>query len=445
MPIPDVLSRLRLPVIGSPLFIISNPDMVVAQCRAGIVGSFPALNARPGPVLEEWLKRLTGELGPEDAPFAVNQIVHRSNDRLMHDVELCVKYRAPIVITSLGARAEVCEAVHSYGGIVLHDVINDTFARKAVAKGADGLIAVAAGAGGHAGVMSPFALVAELRTWFDGPVALSGAIRDAGRVERAADDVIANTREILDASAADQDDAMLLQVVSDAGDVCRDLFAVGQTHTRNLTKRRVRLLRSNGLDLRADAATKRVAANVESAQRKIRVPRLRPGLGDTQRGCLDLLLEFLATLTDELTYSRQPISYLVSARLVIGAVVATVLMHFSVHFGPRLLGRAHDTRARVFSCVFVMLSGEHGNAATPSGGPEPRNYSKGSSKRQIFLMFADKDRLDGGSGHLMKALRWRNGLPPALRPEDYAPRRERIRVASRVSAPGVRARDGRRR
>ncbi len=176
MPLPPLFDRLRLPVIGSPLFIISNPDLVIAQCRTGIVGSFPALNARPGPVLEEWLKRLTGELDGADAPFAVNQIVHRSNDRLMHDVELCVKYRAPIVITSLGAREDVNEAVHSYGGIVLHDVINDRFARKAIAKGADGLIAVAAGAGGHAGTTSPFALVGEIRSWFDGPLALSGAI-----------------------------------------------------------------------------------------------------------------------------------------------------------------------------------------------------------------------------------------------------------------------------
>ncbi len=182
MPVPALFDRLRLPVIGSPLFLISNPDMVIAQCRAGIVGAFPALNARPGPVLEEWLKRMTGELSEADAPYAVNQIVHRSNDRLMHDVELCVKYRAPIVITSLGAREEVCAAVHSYGGIVLHDVISDAFAKKAVAKGADGLITVAAGAGGHAGLVSPFALVAEIRTWFDGPIALSGAIVTGGAV-----------------------------------------------------------------------------------------------------------------------------------------------------------------------------------------------------------------------------------------------------------------------
>ena len=182
MSLPAVFNRLRLPVIASPLFIISNPELVIAQCRAGVVGAFPALNARPAPVLEEWLKRLTGELGEADAPFAVNQIVHRSNDRLMHDVEMCVKYKVPIVITSLGARVEVNEAVHSYGGIVLHDVINDTFARKAIEKGADGLIAVAAGAGGHAGTISPFALIQEIRTWFDGPLALSGAIATGGAV-----------------------------------------------------------------------------------------------------------------------------------------------------------------------------------------------------------------------------------------------------------------------
>ncbi len=182
MPVPAIFNRLRLPVIGSPLFIVSNPELVIAQCRAGVVGSFPALNARPAPVLEEWLRRLTGELGEADAPFAVNQIVHRSNDRLMHDVEMCVKYKVPIVITSLGARAEVNEAIHSYGGIVLHDIINDTFARKAIAKGADGLIAVAAGAGGHAGTTSPFALISEIRTWFDGPLALSGAIATGGAV-----------------------------------------------------------------------------------------------------------------------------------------------------------------------------------------------------------------------------------------------------------------------
>ena len=171
MPLPTQLQNLRIPVIGSPLFIISNPDLVIAQCKAGIVGSFPALNARPGPVLEEWLKRITEELAAYDAenpdnpsaPFAVNQIVHKSNDRLMHDVEMCVKYKVPIVITSLGARVEVNEAIHSYGGIVMHDIINGFFAKKAIEKGADGLIAVAAGAGGHAGTLSPFALVQEIR------------------------------------------------------------------------------------------------------------------------------------------------------------------------------------------------------------------------------------------------------------------------------------------
>lgn len=177
-------NRLSLPVVCSPLFIISNPDLVIAQCKAGVVGSFPALNARPAPKLEEWLDRITTELAEHDAknpdrpaaPFAVNQIVHKSNDRLDHDLEMCVRYKVPIVITSLGARAEVNEAVHSYGGIVLHDVINNTFARKAIEKGADALVAVAAGAGGHAGTLSPFALLHEIREWFDGPLLLSGAI-----------------------------------------------------------------------------------------------------------------------------------------------------------------------------------------------------------------------------------------------------------------------------
>ncbi len=168
--------RLHLPVIGAPLFIISNPDLVIAQCKAGIVGAFPALNSRPAEELDRWLARITAELGEADAPFAVNQIVHRTNERLQHDVELCVKYKAPIVITSLGARTEVNDAIHSYGGIVLHDIINVEFAKKAIDKGADGLIAVAAGAGGHAGTTSPFALIAEIRAWFDGPLALSGAI-----------------------------------------------------------------------------------------------------------------------------------------------------------------------------------------------------------------------------------------------------------------------------
>lgn len=168
--------RMQVPVIGSPLFIISNPDLVIAQCKAGVIGSFPSLNARPLARFEEWLQRLQTELGPDDAPFAVNLIVHRSNDRLLADLELCVKYQVPVVITSLGAREDVNQAIHSYGGIVLHDVINNRFARKAVEKGADGLVAVAAGAGGHAGTLSPFALVQEIRQWFDGPLALSGSI-----------------------------------------------------------------------------------------------------------------------------------------------------------------------------------------------------------------------------------------------------------------------------
>ena len=184
MSVPAVLSKLRLPVIGAPLFIISNPDLVIAQCTAGIVGSFPALNARPASQLDEWLARITEALAAWDrehpeqpaAPFAVNQIVHRSNDRLEQDLALCAKYRVPIVITSLGARTDINEAVHSWGGIVMHDVINDGFAHKAIDKGADGLIAVAAGAGGHAGVKSPFALIQEIRAWFSGPLALSGAI-----------------------------------------------------------------------------------------------------------------------------------------------------------------------------------------------------------------------------------------------------------------------------
>jgi nitronate monooxygenase len=174
--------RLALPAIASPMFIISQPDLVMAQCRAGVIGAFPSLNARPSGVFEQWLQRLTTELTDRDAPFAVNLIVHRSNPRLQEDLELCCKYRVPIIITSLGAQAEVNAAIHSYGGIVLHDVINDRFARKAVEKGADGLIAVAAGAGGHAGTLSPFALVQEIRSWFDGPLALSGSIANGAAI-----------------------------------------------------------------------------------------------------------------------------------------------------------------------------------------------------------------------------------------------------------------------
>ncbi|OYX73787.1 MAG: nitronate monooxygenase [Caulobacter sp. 35-67-4] len=185
MALPPILrDRLRLPVIASPLFIISNPDLVIAQCKAGIVGSFPSLNARPISQLDEWLHRITEELAAHDrahpeapsAPFAVNQIVHRTNNRLEEDIELCVKYKAPLVITSLGAREDLNAAIHSYGGITMHDVINDKHAHKAIEKGADGLIPVAAGAGGHAGTLSPFALIQEIRQWFDGPVALSGSI-----------------------------------------------------------------------------------------------------------------------------------------------------------------------------------------------------------------------------------------------------------------------------
>jgi len=184
MSLPPLFDRLRLPVIGAPLFIVSNPDLVIAQCKAGIVGSFPALNARPQSLLDEWLHRITEELAEWDrdhpdrpsAPFAVNQIVHRSNDRLEADMATCAKWRVPIVITSLGAIVEVNQSVHSWGGITLHDIIHDRFARKAVEKGADGLIAVSAGAGGHAGTLSPFALVQEIRQWFDGPLILSGAI-----------------------------------------------------------------------------------------------------------------------------------------------------------------------------------------------------------------------------------------------------------------------------
>ncbi|KAB2334909.1 nitronate monooxygenase [Cytobacillus depressus] len=182
--IPSILQNLRIPVIGAPMFIISNPKLVIEQCKAGIVGSMPALNARPASLLDEWLAEITEELAAYNAknpdrpaaPFAINQIVHKSNERLEHDMEMCVKYKVPIIISSLGAREEIFDTAHSYGGIVLHDIINNTFAHKAIDKGADGLIAVAAGAGGHAGVKSPFALIQEIRQWFDGPLALSGSI-----------------------------------------------------------------------------------------------------------------------------------------------------------------------------------------------------------------------------------------------------------------------------
>ncbi|WP_077213536.1 NAD(P)H-dependent flavin oxidoreductase [Bacillus dakarensis] len=182
--IPSALQGLRIPVIGSPLFIISNPKLVIEQCKAGIVGSMPALNARPVSLLDEWLAEITEELAAYNAknpdrpaaPFAINQIVHKTNERLEHDMAMCEKYKVPIIISSLGAREEVFQSAHSYGGVVLHDVINNNFAHKAIDKGADGLIAVAAGAGGHAGAKSPFALIQEIREWFDGPLALSGSI-----------------------------------------------------------------------------------------------------------------------------------------------------------------------------------------------------------------------------------------------------------------------------
>ena len=188
--LPPVLQRLKFPVIGSPLFIISNPKLVIAQCTSGVVGSMPALNARPASQLDEWLAEITEALAAWDrahpdnpaAPFAINQIVHKSNDRLEHDMALCVKYKVPVIITSLGAREEINQAAHSYGGVVLHDIINNKFAHKAIEKGADGLIAVAAGAGGHAGTKSPFALIQEIRQWFDGPLALSGSIASGGAI-----------------------------------------------------------------------------------------------------------------------------------------------------------------------------------------------------------------------------------------------------------------------
>jgi len=190
MPLPPALQRVPLPIIGAPLFIVSHPKLVIAQCTAGVVGSMPALNARPVEQLDEWLAEITETLAAWDrdhpdqpaAPFAINQIVHKSNDRLEHDLQVCAKYKVPIVITSLGARVDVNQAVHSWGGVVLHDIINNAFAHKAIEKGADGLVAVAAGAGGHAGVKSPFALIQEIREWFDGPVALSGSIASGDAV-----------------------------------------------------------------------------------------------------------------------------------------------------------------------------------------------------------------------------------------------------------------------
>ena len=232
MSLPPILKdRLSIPVIGSPLFIVSVPDLVIAQCKAGIVGSFPALNARPAEKLDEWLTRIREELAAHDrahpdrpsAPFAVNQIVHKSNDRLDHDMEMCVKHKVPIVITSLGAREEVNQAIHSYGGIVLHDIINNRFARKAIEKGADGLIAVAAGAGGHAGTLSPLALIQDIREWWQGPLILSGAIA-TGRAVLAAQAMGADLGYIGSAFVATQEanapDAYKQMIVaSEGGDI----------------------------------------------------------------------------------------------------------------------------------------------------------------------------------------------------------------------------------
>ena len=188
--LPPVLAAQKFPVIASPLFIISNPKLVIEQCKAGVIGSMPALNARPASQLDEWLAEITETLAAHNkahpdnpaAPFAINQIVHKSNDRLEHDMQLCVKYKVPVIITSLGAREDINQAAHSYGAVVMHDIINNKFAHKAIEKGADGLIAVATGAGGHAGVKSPFALIQEIREWFDGPVALSGSIANGGAI-----------------------------------------------------------------------------------------------------------------------------------------------------------------------------------------------------------------------------------------------------------------------
>ena len=190
MPLPAALARAPLPIIGAPLFIISNPKLVIEQCKAGVIGSMPSLNARPAAQLDEWLAEITETLAAWDrghpeqpaAPFAINQIVHKTNDRLDHDMQMCAKYKVPIIISSLGARTDINDAVHGWGGVVLHDIINNAFAHKAIEKGADGLIAVAAGAGGHAGTRSPFALVQEIRQWFDGPLALSGSIANGSAV-----------------------------------------------------------------------------------------------------------------------------------------------------------------------------------------------------------------------------------------------------------------------
>ncbi len=237
MALPPILANLRLPMIGAPLFIVSNPRLVIAQCTSGIVGSFPALNARPAEKLDEWLHEITEALAAHDrahpdspaAPFAVNQIVHRSNDRFERDMAVCAKWKVPIVITSLGARVELNDAVHGWGGITLHDIIDDRFARKAAEKGADGLIAVAAGAGGHAGRWSPFALVHEIRRWFDGPLILSGAIATGGAILAAqamgADLAYVGSPFIATPEANSSDDYKSAIVAGSAADIVNtDLF-----------------------------------------------------------------------------------------------------------------------------------------------------------------------------------------------------------------------------
>jgi nitronate monooxygenase len=237
--LPPVLQRVPFPVIGSPMFIISNPKMVIAQCVAGVVGSMPALNARPASQLDDWLAEITEGLAAHDrahpdrpaAPFAINQIVHKSNDRLEQDMAVCAKYRVPLVITSLGAREDVNQAVHSWGGIVMHDVINNVFAHKAIEKGADGLIPVAAGAGGHASVKSPFAMVQEIREWFDGPVALSGSIASGGAILAAqamgADFAYIGSAFIATHEARASDDYKAMVTQSNSDDIVYSNFYTG--------------------------------------------------------------------------------------------------------------------------------------------------------------------------------------------------------------------------
>lgn len=232
MPLPPALQgRLALPAIGAPLFIISNPDLVIAQCRAGIIGAFPALNARPKEELDRWLTRITASLGPADAPFAVNQIVHGSNDRLAHDIEVCAKHRVPVIITSLRAPDEVVRAAHGWGGLVFHDVTNIRHAEKALEAGVDGLILVAAGAGGHAGTLSPFALVAEVRRFYAGTLILSGAITQGGQILAAqamgADLAYIGTRFIASAEAGAVEGYKRMIVESSAADILYTPYFTG--------------------------------------------------------------------------------------------------------------------------------------------------------------------------------------------------------------------------